>query len=109
MLPSSTAEVISVLPLRLPSPENSRISSSAPTTTWALAISLARKRCLTADSLGSTAPSRRAPQIPPAILLPLANTSSCGSEVSIAGAPVFSTASAKKRLGVCCAISTAMS
>ncbi len=94
---SSTAEVISVLPARFFAVPTALSSGKVPTITWAFATSRAMHLLLKpVRALSSISPGR-----PDRIRsLPLAYSSSWRSEVSMVGAPVCASASAKRRFGV---------
>ncbi len=94
---SSTAEVMTVLPARLLALPTALSSAKVPTTTCDLATSAATRLRLKSPSSDSSS----SPRLPDSThSLPLANSSNCSSEFSIAGAPVWNSASAKLRLRV---------
>ena len=94
---SSTAEVIRVLPARLAALPTAFNSAKVPTMTCDLATSIAARLRLKPGSEASSS----SPDLPlSAHLLPLAYSSSWSSEPSMAGAPVWNSASAKLRLRV---------
>ena len=94
MRSSSTAEVIRVLPSRLEGRPTALISAKVPTITCDLATTLDTREFLNWVSDDS---SISAPRPLSTHSLPRAYTSNCSSEVSMVGAPVWNSASAKLR------------
>ena len=94
---SSTAEVINVLPSRFFTLPMALSSAKVPTITCDLAAAEAMRFSLKPESDDSSTSAGLPDRIQS---LPLANSSSCSSELSMVGAPVWNSASAKLRLRV---------